>query len=271
MIGPGTGLAPFRGFLQERLSLVESGVELGPSVLFFGCRNRRMVTTTQTYHLSSSVCSVSSSLLICIGFHLRGRAPGISWEWCTLRAKRCLLSWRTNQRICTAQDDGQGMIPLITRSLHSLSDSWADNSFAMQASDIWNMISQGAYVYVCGDAKGMARDVHRSLHTIAQEQVRMRPKTWVLITSQTECLLIMSCLCFSGINGFDESRELCEESANEWKVSKRCMVTKLLKPHTHSLCTLLNICTAQKCHIMMIMKFVILRGNEWTSFFQFLI
>jgi len=38
MVGPGTGVAPFRGFIRERVTQAQLGRSVAKTILFYGCR-----------------------------------------------------------------------------------------------------------------------------------------------------------------------------------------------------------------------------------------
>ena len=115
MIGPGTGIAPFRAFLQERQAVGAPGANW----LFFG--------------------------------EQRASSDFYYKEELSQMAKSGVLT-----RLDTAFSRDQD---------HKI---YVQHRLLEQAGDIWDWLQHGAHVYVCGDARRMAKDVDNALRQICQ-------------------------------------------------------------------------------------------------------
>jgi sulfite reductase (NADPH) flavoprotein alpha-component len=116
MVGPGTGIAPFRGFLQERQATGASG----RSWLFFGDRRR------------------ATSFLY--GEELQGFVDSGAL---------------TRLDLAFSRDGAEGEPKRYVQ--HCMSEN---------AAELFAWLQDGAYLYVCGDADHMAKDVDATLHEI---------------------------------------------------------------------------------------------------------
>jgi sulfite reductase (NADPH) flavoprotein alpha-component len=110
MIGPGTGIAPFRAFLHERHAVQAPG----RNWLFFG-------------HQRSSCDFFYKEELLAM------RAAGV--------LNRLTLAWSRDAD-------------------HKI---YVQDRMREVGRDLWAWLEEGAYIYVCGDAQRMAKDVERAL------------------------------------------------------------------------------------------------------------
>jgi sulfite reductase (NADPH) flavoprotein alpha-component len=123
MVGPGTGIAPFRAFLEER----EATGATGKNWLFFGDQKK--------------ACDFLYEA-----------------QFADLQRKGILTKFDT----AFSRDQAEKI--------------YVQNRMHENAAELWKWLQEGAYFYVCGDAKRMAKDVHAMLITIAQEQGGLTPE-----------------------------------------------------------------------------------------------
>lgn len=123
MIGPGTGVAPFRAFLGER---EESGAE-GKTWLFYGDQH---FSTDFLYQL----------------------------EWQSWLKKGVL----TRMDVAFSRDTDKKV--------------YVQHRMMEKSRELYEWLKEGAYVYVCGDEKKMAHDVHATLSAILEQEGGLSPE-----------------------------------------------------------------------------------------------
>jgi cytochrome P450 / NADPH-cytochrome P450 reductase len=142
MIGPGTGLAPFRGFLQERHALKARGQRLGPAMLFYGCRHPE---EDYIYRDELEACAGEGLVDLHVAFsRLDGRRTYVQ----DLIAERADDVWRLIDSGATVYvcGDGSKMEPQVREKLVELYR--ARTGADPQAGETWlaGLIDEGRYV-----------------------------------------------------------------------------------------------------------------------------
>jgi cytochrome P450/NADPH-cytochrome P450 reductase len=136
MIGPGTGLAPFRGFLRERAALEAQGRALGPAMLFFGCRHPErdfLYAEELEEHARAGIVELH------VAFSRRDSRKTYVQDLLKEQASR-VLSLIEQGAIVYVCGDGSRMEPGVKRTLAAMRDeAWvarlaADNRYVL---DVW--------------------------------------------------------------------------------------------------------------------------------------
>ena len=144
LIGPGTGLAPLRGFLQERQKQKENGVRIGRQLLFFGCRN-----PDQDYIYRKELEDYEESGLLQGLFVAFSRQPGT--PKCYVQdslQKNAPLVWQyvqNNARILLC-GDGKNMAPCVRDTLKCIYES--EGKLSKDAAQQLFKEKQDSYLYV---------------------------------------------------------------------------------------------------------------------------
>ena len=136
MIGPGTGVAPFRGFVQERAAAAKKGENVGETVLFYGCRKR-----TEDW-LYKDEWDVSS---------LKHRSTKVTTANAIQSFKEAL---------------GDKLIIFNAFSREQSEKIYVQHLLKQNGKLVNDLLQKKANFYVCGDAANMARQVNDELGRI---------------------------------------------------------------------------------------------------------
>ena len=142
MIGPGTGLAPFRGFIQARRAMQTDGTALGDAMLFFGCRH-----PDQDFIYENELKVAESDGLIQLHTAFSRAQAERVYVQDVLRQQQAQV-WDLIQRgaVVYVCGDGASMEPDVRRTLTRIYAEQSDVSFGEAEAWMDEFASSGRYV-----------------------------------------------------------------------------------------------------------------------------